>query len=309
MPFIARKEDRTVIPADVGDGEDVYCKTCGEVMRVRGPFDDGRARHFYHVRDVGDGCATAARSAEAGSAESETRQRLKALAVAGLRDRFVEYARCGPKITLYVAATETEADQRRADALLEIEERNRFFGEGLIVEVQHLNVGKDIRATTHDYLAEGYSVYWATADDFSDDRFLVEEMDAAFDERRDAAFASYRDAPPALDAPDRLISPEADARYTTTDLVPECEHLFVPEKGVYEVCVRCGVELVTCFYDESRDKLRNTDEVSPRFEGKTVAAADRASVEYPVSVRPVEEEGSPPDHTHKWGVRYRPAWR
>ncbi|QRV17440.1 hypothetical protein JMJ58_21020 (plasmid) [Haloterrigena salifodinae] len=303
MPFIARKDNRTVIPADVDDGEDVYCTQCGDVMRVRGPFEDGRSRHFYHVNNVGGSCTGSGPDSEPGPAESETHQRLKALAVTGLRGRFDEYARCGPEITIDISSTSTEADQRRADVLLEFEDTNRFFGKGVIVEVQHLNAGKDIRATTHDYLSQDFSVYWATVDDFSDGRFLIEEMEAAFDERRDAAFALYRDAPPALDAPDRLITPdeEEDARYTTTDLVPECSHLLVPADEAYRVCVRCGVEIETCVYDDQRGRLRNTDTVPSYFEGERVLATDRRSVDYPVSIRPVEEEGESPDHTHIWG--------
>ncbi|WP_323172193.1 hypothetical protein [Natrialba sp. PRR66] len=285
------------------DSDTVYCTSCGGRMRVRGPFDDGRVRHFYHIDNVGGCAAATASGGDPGPAESDTHEKLKAFAVSGLRQRFEDYARCGPEITVDVAATDTSVDQRRADALLEFTDSNRFFGDGVIVEVQHLNVEKDIRTTTHDYLAQDFSVYWATVEDFTDDRFLVEEMDAAFDERQDTAFASYWDAPPALDAPDRLITPdeEEDARYTTTDLVPECSHLLVPADEAYRVCVRCGVEIETCVFDDQRGRLRSTDTVPSYFEGERVLAADRRSVEYPVSIRPVDEEGTPPDHTHIWG--------
>ncbi len=125
MPFIACKDDRTIIPQDVDDGDTIYCTSCGGPMRVRGPFDDGRARHFYHIENVG-GCTAAGATGDPGPAESETHEKLKAFAVAGLRRRFDDYTRCDPEITIDVAATETAVDQRRADTLLEFDDVGRF---------------------------------------------------------------------------------------------------------------------------------------------------------------------------------------
>lgn len=301
MPFIARKDDRTVIPTDVDHGVTVTCTSCGGPMRVRGPFDDGRTRHFYHIDNVGD-CTAAGSSGDPGLAESATHEKLKAFAVSGLRRRFDDdtYTRCGPEITVGVARTDTDVEQRRADALLEFHDMNRFFGEGVIVEVQHLNAGKDIRATTHDYLAQGYSVYWATVDDFTESEFLVEVMDAAFDERKDAAFTPYRDPPPPLDAPDRLITPDNNAPHTTTDPVPRCAHELVSGDESSRVCVRCGLQMNLCLYDEGRGFLRPLKRYDRRVSGEKVWAADQGSVEHPVEVRPVTEHGDSPDHTHQW---------
>lgn len=316
MPFIACVDDQTVIPADVDDGETVFCTSCGERMRTRGPFDDGRARHFYHIDDLSGTCPRTDATGDPGPAESATHEKLKALAVAGLRERFDTYQRCSPEIAVDVSETETAVEQRRADALLEFSERNRFFGEGVIVEVQHLNAGKDIRATTHDYLSQDYSVYWATVDEFADDRFLVEEMEAAFNTNADAAFSPYRCAPPAVDAPERLIAPDNNAPYTTTDPVPSCPHELVPGGDGIRVCVRCGLELDICIYDAGRGFLCPVDRFDRRVSGERVLAADQESVEFPVPIRPVEEHGEPPDHTHQWqgpievfgGKKYR-CWK
>ena len=49
MPFIAEADGETVIPESVPDGSDVMCRACDGVMRPRGPFADGTARHFCHL--------------------------------------------------------------------------------------------------------------------------------------------------------------------------------------------------------------------------------------------------------------------
>ena len=54
MPFIAQSDDEstTILPEVVENGTDAVCPACGGVMRPRGPFEDGRARHFYHVNSI-----------------------------------------------------------------------------------------------------------------------------------------------------------------------------------------------------------------------------------------------------------------
>jgi len=301
MPFIALRGDERVIPDDVSDGEDVYCTECGGLMRTRGPFADGRDRHFYHIDNVGGSCSGPGPDSDPGPAESETHEKLKMQAVTSLREWQDEYRRCGPEIALDVAGTATAVGQRRADALLVFSESNRFFGRGVIVEVQHLNTGKDIRATTHDYLEQGFSVYWATVDDFYGDGFLIEEMEEEFNAGGDAAFTPYRDPAPPLEAPQPLIAPDGNGPYTTTDLVPECNHDYVHSDNAYEVCVRCGMKLERCFYDENYDRLRSTDTVMYGAYDEVIVAAVRDSVEHPVELKPVEKNGEPPDHNHSWG--------
>lgn len=300
MPFIARSDGRAVIPEDVDDREDVYCTTCDGLMRTRGPFTDGRSRHFYHINDIGGGCSGPGPDTDPGPAESELHQKLKASAVSGLREWKPDYKRCGPEIVVDATSTETDVNKRRADVLLEFSEQNQFFGRGLIVEVQHLNAGKDIRATTHDYLLENYSVYWATVDDFDDGEFDIGAMEHAFEERTDASFASYCDSPPKLESPEPLISPNGSGRYTTRDPAPECDHELVHNVRDAEKCVRCGMELERCYYNKQLDQLRPIDEVFMSHNHDTVLAADRESVERPLSLKKVDVNGDPPDHDHRW---------
>ena len=43
------EQEKIVLPEEIEDGREVVCPVCGGTMRLRGPFDDGRARHFYHA--------------------------------------------------------------------------------------------------------------------------------------------------------------------------------------------------------------------------------------------------------------------
>jgi hypothetical protein len=116
---------------------------------------------------------------------------MKSLAVSALRQRFDQYARCGPEVTVDVSNTPTLTEARRADALVEFpsEDSNDYLGRGLIVEVQYANENKDFDAVTYDYLSAGYSVYWASPDDFTNDRFRIEERITARLPMRTVSFA------------------------------------------------------------------------------------------------------------------------
>ena len=53
MPFSGQispgEQEKIVLPEQIEDGREVVCPVCGGTMRPRDPFDDGRARCFYHV--------------------------------------------------------------------------------------------------------------------------------------------------------------------------------------------------------------------------------------------------------------------
>jgi hypothetical protein len=67
-----------------------------------------------------------------------------------LRQKFEgEYSRWGPEFTLEVSNTATLPDTRRADALIEFESENLYYGGGIIIEVQYKSHAKDKFATTH----------------------------------------------------------------------------------------------------------------------------------------------------------------
>lgn len=238
MPFIAERDDELVIPEAVDDGEDLTCTECQGVMRPRGLFKDGTARHFYHLA-----------ATDCLGGESDTHRKWKSLAVSALRQQFSEnLSYCAPEVALECEWTLSVAESRRADALVSFSEPNPFFGEGVIVEVQWKNEGKDVAATTHDYLALGYSVYWADETDFESDRFLIENMLAAFNNRSDDAFAPYYADPPcglsAARAEGGLLNytlTHSDDRVVAySNPFPDRDHDWINRMGW--VCHRCGLE-------------------------------------------------------------------
>ena len=112
--------------------------------------------------------------------ESETYARCTALAVAALAEQFPDTAHVGTEVTIDVTGTATTPETRRADALGEFHDENPYFGNGLIIEVQHKHHSKDIEGTTHDYLLASYSVAWLTPDDFGEEQLAYHVVDEAF---------------------------------------------------------------------------------------------------------------------------------
>lgn len=103
-----------------------------------------RARHFYHDDDsVGSTCPSTS------PGESSPHARCVALAVASLQEKFNPQAkRCDAEIDLDVSESGSGNQTRRADAIIEFTDENLFFGNGLVVEVQHQHHDKDTRTTT-----------------------------------------------------------------------------------------------------------------------------------------------------------------
>lgn len=158
-------------------------------MFVRG--GERRARHFYHVdSSAGKTCPSTS------PGESSTHVRCVALAVAALQEQFSSQAvRCAVEVDIDVSESGSGNQVRRADALVEFAERNPFFGNGLVVEVQHRNHEKDIKTTTHDYLSAGYSVAWLSSEDFGEEWLDYSVVDEAF-ASEDGAGYSVRNCPP-----------------------------------------------------------------------------------------------------------------
>lgn len=184
MPWIAKLEGDTVIPEGVEDGVQVECADCNDSMYPRGPTSDGRARHFYHP-----GSATGVTGGSCGGGgESVVHRKWKSLVVSRLKQVYVEeeWERCGPEVVLNVEDTETDVEFRQADALLEFTHQHHRLGNGLIVEVQYRNDGKDIAGTTQDYLQLGYSVVWVGEEDFSTERCLLDKPE--FEARAETVF-------------------------------------------------------------------------------------------------------------------------
>jgi hypothetical protein len=175
MPFRAIDDNELVVPAMVKNQQSVVCPACDGTMYARG--GQKRARHFYHInqRAGGESCSGPA------TGESATHARCVALAVAVLQDTFGDQAAsCVPEAVLEVSDSGSPHQTRRADALLEFADWNPYFGNGLIIEVQHQHHEKDIRMTTHDYLTCGYSVAWLSAEDFDEEHLEYDVVDTAF---------------------------------------------------------------------------------------------------------------------------------
>jgi hypothetical protein len=222
MPFIAELDGERVIPEQVQKQTTVVCLTCGGQMRLRGPSENGRARHFYHL----------GRAESCSGGESDQHRKLKSVAVSALRAKFDgEYSRCAPEVSLNVIQTNSKVDQRRADAFLEFEQEHTRYRKGLIIEIQYRNKGKAIPATTRDYLDCGYSVYWAQPSDFNETQFQFGNLESAF--KADNSFAYSP-----------LLSGDVD-EFDETDLLWEdplsdCDHVW-KTVGDIEVCARCRI--------------------------------------------------------------------
>lgn len=254
MPFLARRNnslDDVVVPEEVPDGETVYCLSCDGEMRPRGGGSQ-RARHFMHVDNLGEqtngGCDGLGESA----GESERHRKLKSLAVSGLRSRFKDFDidYCGLEYEIDVSAGPSLVNERRADAVVRfsdpITNRNRFFGEGVVVEVQYRNESKDVAAVTADYLQAGYSVYWAHEVDFTESMFRTDRFERAFNQRWPPAFSPYFiDADEALRTVKRVeFDPHEmnQSNWSFIDPRPDCDHGFHTAGAGVPFCLDCGTE-------------------------------------------------------------------
>ncbi|MDT3434257.1 hypothetical protein [Haloarcula sp. 1CSR25-25] len=143
---------------------------------------DNVARHFYHENvDIVGGCEYAG--------ESDVHHRCKALALAALKEQFGTMAyRYGVEEDVDVAFTPDGPDRRTADVLLEFDSRNRYFGTGLVIEVQHRNKDKDLRKVTYDYVSADYSVAWLGPQHFDEESLdwdVMNELFATYKQRHD----------------------------------------------------------------------------------------------------------------------------
>lgn len=301
MPFMGVMDGQRVIPEEVADRTDVRCPTCDAIMRPRGPFNDGRARHFYHLSD----------STTCAGGESDTHRKLKSLAVSALRTRFGEdAAEIGPEMPLDVSGTPTAPANRRVDALVWFQTPHEVFGEALAIEVQYRNTAKDIEATTHDYLSNGVSVYWADESDFQDDRFLIDHLLAAFTETHASphAFSARTDTPPPVTGDGSMLtSPDSgdtpDGRWTPIDPVPGCRHEFITKSGPFRSgsrCLRCGLEIESRIFSEAEQAYIEPPMMTDL---DTEMVADTRTVDTDYEPPEIVEDGEPPQtHYHYWGV-------
>ncbi|WP_152422740.1 hypothetical protein [Natrialba taiwanensis] len=156
-------------------------------MRVWSESSDGKARHFKHVDGMGGGgdgsaaCETVA--------ESDKHIKWKNLAAQQLLAEFSDnVGKC--RVEMGLRAPISDKNRRVGDTVLLFEERDAQLGRGIVVEVQHKNHTKDIKATTADYVGQDLSVVWTYDDDYATDRCKLTEVD--FRKRaQDAVWPDY----------------------------------------------------------------------------------------------------------------------
>ncbi|WP_336328711.1 hypothetical protein [Halovenus sp. HT40] len=304
MPFVGEISGDRVIPEEVPDGTDVACPACGEKLRPRGPFRDGTARHFYHTSNFGT-CS---------GGESETHRKLKSLAVSALRNQFNDIAeKIRPEVAIDVSETPTQVDQRRADALVQFRSRHQRYGQGLAIEVQYQNNQKDIRGVTHDYLTNDLSVFWADQRNFQEDVFQISDLINAFDSGTSStnAFAAPRDpAPPVVDHGDQGKLSHSGSekegeynRWTPIDPNPACRHEII-KRGVFDLCIRCGLKVEDRVYIEQADRYERKKELGLLGNFTMEYVADRRSLqEDNIDFNVIDRGESPSNHAHNWRKR------
>jgi hypothetical protein len=146
VPFLAELDGETVVPEQVGDGERATCHDCGDTVKPRSSYyregDTFVARHFWHPSGQPEGC-------EAGG-ESAQHERMKSVAASKARDRWPDAD----------VSLEESVGDRRADVLVSFEDTHHRLGDGLAIEVQYRNKGKDLEATESDFHDRRISVLW-----------------------------------------------------------------------------------------------------------------------------------------------------
>lgn len=295
MPFLAYldpdvAEGELVVPEEVADGVDVRCPSCDGRMRPRGGGVDQRARHFFHVTPGNNPGAEGCTGAGDRIAESKRHRIMKSLAVSGLRRRFDRVAsvvRCGTEGPVDVSASRSPQEARRADALVEFETENQFFGRGVIVEVQHANASKNIPQVTADYLRANFSVFWADESCFEDDEFRIEVFDQAFENQTENAYSVYFDSPSDVwdtyDITEWFSVPDG---WQLNDPKPDCSHEFEKD-GASAICARCQTR-----YQLHRESQR------PIFEPPSLEPHEYTMTEVRGGGETYEPDDTP--HIHLW---------
>ncbi|WP_139246247.1 hypothetical protein [Natrinema hispanicum] len=150
MAFFAKRlsDDRITRPSQAEKSDRLVCLGCGDEMVLYDSFETKNgtfvSSHFKHKRDscgyggVGSG------------GESEQHERMKEIALHKLQWEF-DLAR---------STLEQQVGENIADVYARFEDSQHPYGNGIVVEVQYKNDGKDIEAVTENYLKHGYSVCW-----------------------------------------------------------------------------------------------------------------------------------------------------
>lgn len=299
MPFIAREQSPDgdlVVPEDVADGEDVFCPKCDGRMRTRGGTETVKARHFWHIENLGDGDGGRCSGVGEYRGESDTHRHLKKIAVAGLWERFQDHpvSNCDTEVPIDVSMSTGPTDYRRADALLEFQDENPFFGRGVVVEVQYANEDKNIPRVSADIVSAGYSILWTERDDYSQDQFDTGAFDEAFDERDRSAFAPYFATETSiLELFDLSKWYNLGSKWGFEDPKCECSHEFEYGSDAHR-CLRCGIGY----------KLHKESQL-PIYTAPDHDVIPNGILEVTGGDDTLEPDGTP--HVHRWRYVDRPS--
>lgn len=173
MPSVGFVEGTTVSIDEVSDSAEVLCPKCGHPMYIRGGPQTDQRRHFAHYPRN-----------HTASGETEQHQHWKELALHAFSELDLPHQEslfCCLEGEVDVANTPSDTETRRADILLQFGDEHDKFGQGIAIEIQHRNTDKDVHAVTYDYLANGYSVQWASRHDFTDGKFDAADVIADSD--------------------------------------------------------------------------------------------------------------------------------
>lgn len=168
MPFVGSQHGEIVLPVEVDDDAIVSCPDCGGPMSVRESHKNGNqfiSRHFYHTGSNGSGGGG---GNEGCGGESSIHKRMKSIAYTKLESMYPDE----------LVELERPIGTRYADVCVTFDSPKHPYGNGIVVEAQHKNKGKNIGSVSREYFEHGYSVLWAYQSDFEghdmefdDDRF------------------------------------------------------------------------------------------------------------------------------------------
>lgn len=201
MPFVAKMAGDIVLPEEVEDDARATCLDCGGVLRIRQSHERSGtfvARHFYHPNG-GGGCS---------GGESPVHRRMKSIALSKVKQVF----------PCEEVGLEEKIGDKIADLYATFEDPVGKFGDGIVVEVQHKNEGKDIEQTNLNYLRNGYSVCWISTE-------ALRGQDIDFSDT-DWRYAGKFDEP----EPNTISGPDSDGVDGVT---------YPPKSDVYPTCPRC----------------------------------------------------------------------
>lgn len=167
MPYLGVLDGEEVLPPQVHPDTIVTCPACEGAMSVVKSYPRDNSfvsRHFRHksrtqveIQAKGQAALSDLNEVGACPGESDIHKKMKSIAYDRLEHEF-------PNSTVDL---ERGLDGRIPDVMVSFSSPRAPYGEGVAIEAQYRNLGKDIDGATEHYFDHGYSVAWLTEDDYS----------------------------------------------------------------------------------------------------------------------------------------------